>query len=351
MRRGLTLARRGIVLVVAFALVFGVGWWAGRAALQPPRDPLVEPKVVTYEVQLGEVSRELNLSANAAWQTTAPILSGAGGTVTSVDVAAGSSVSEGASLLTIGLQPVLIAQGAVPMFRSLQAGLTGADVAQLQAFLHRQGFGDGDTDGSFGSGTAEAVRSWQRARKAPVTGVVELGSLVFTPTTPVRVRPSVTVGQLVSPGESLGDALAPAPRFAIPVTDTQLGLIPPSAPVTLTQATGVWQAVTAGVDSSDPAGPSLVLAGVDDQPVCADTCDQVPTTMGSTWSAVITIVPRVDGPVVPVAAISTAADASTHVTSEQGEDLPVSVLASADGLAVVAGIDAGQVVQLPQETR
>jgi peptidoglycan hydrolase-like protein with peptidoglycan-binding domain len=57
--------------------------------------------------------------------------------------------------------------------RTLQQGMTGADVRQLQALLRGTGFGAVVVDGQFGAGTAKSVRSFQSVSGLKITGVVE----------------------------------------------------------------------------------------------------------------------------------------------------------------------------------
>lgn len=59
------------------------------------------------------------------------------------------------------------------------------------------------------------------------------------------------------------------------------------------------------------------------------------------------VVPETTGPVVPVAAIVTDAGGAQSVRLPDGSEMPILVLASTGGLAVVSGIDAGDVVVLP----
>lgn len=342
--------RRSLAIAASISLLIGVfatGWWAGRVALAPPQDPLVDAAVLSYEVAAGEVSRELSATATASWSATVALVAGSGGVVTSVNAPTGALAVEGAQLLTVNLRPVVVAKGDVPAFRSLSEGVVGADVAALQLFLDRMGFAPGSTDGRFGAGTATAVRAWQRSLSMTATGVVELGDVVFTTTLPARFRPIVNKGVTVGAGEELGDLLAPAPDFRVPVTEDQATLVPPDASVTVAGPEETWAAVVAGIDLSDLEGPQLILAGVEGEPVCGGSCEAVPVVDVSSWQANIVLIPSVQGPVVPVAAVRTEPDGTTSVLTAAGESLQVEVIASNGGLAVVSGIDPGIQIQVP----
>lgn len=336
-----------LLAVTLAASVFAVGWWSGRAALEPPQDPIVESSTLTYTVIDGEVSREIPLSVNAAWAATASVISASGGVVTSVDAATGTAVGEGASLLTVNLRPIVVAQGSVPVFRALSSGLVGPDVAQLQGFLDRIGFSPGRPDGRFDAGTASAVRAWQRSLGLTATGTVDLGDLVFTPSLPVRLRVSATVGATVGPGTVLAEALAPTPTFTASVTTDQFELIPPEAAIAVDGRGEAWSAVVGSIDTSDPNAIRLILAAVDGGPVCGASCARVPVTGASVWSGSATVVPPASGPLIPVSAITTQADGSTTVRRSDGDNVSVTLLASNGGLAVVEGLSVGDEIEVP----
>ena len=59
--------------------------------------------------------------------------------------------------------------------RTLENGMSGEDVRELQEGLIRLGYdlGRWGADGDFGDATEEAVRSFQRAKKLPVTGIAD----------------------------------------------------------------------------------------------------------------------------------------------------------------------------------
>lgn len=333
----------------ATVTLVSAGWWAGRTALEPPRDPLVTEEPVTIPVREGTIGRALNLTATAAWQPIGEIRSARAGIVTSV-AATDAILAEAAQLLSVDLQPVVLVQGAVPAFRDLRPEVEGPDVLQLEAFLARAGFDPGDQDGDYGTQTTQAVQAWQRASEMPVTGTVPLGTVVFTPNVPARVRLGVDVGDQVSPGDPLAEVLGPAPQFAVPVTNEQTALIPPATPVQITAEDVTWQAQTADILVAEDGSQRLQLKGQGGAPVCADDCARVSTDRTSTWSASILLVPEVTGPVVPAAAVQTAADGRRYVITADGTEVDVQVRASADGLAQVDGVDVGTEVLIPGPT-
>ncbi|MCL7381939.1 peptidoglycan-binding protein [Streptomyces sp. 35G-GA-8] len=59
-----------------------------------------------------------------------------------------------------------------PSYDTLRGGSTGAQVKAAQTLLNQQGYNAGTVDGIFGSGTTNAVKSFQSARGLPADGVV-----------------------------------------------------------------------------------------------------------------------------------------------------------------------------------
>lgn len=335
-----------LALICAAALVL-LGWWAGRTALEPPSDPLAAPAPVSIEVVAGRVGRSLPLSATARWEAAASVRAPVGGIVTSVDVDTSRPVPEGERLASVNLVPVFAAVGNTPVFRTLAPGMSGPDVHQLEAFLARSGFEPGLLDGSYSATTALAVRAWQQASGATVTGTVELGSLVFVPALPARVRPLVAVGDTVGAGQPMMEIVEDAPMFTVAVTDEQVSLIPRGAKVRVSGARGTWAARSGRLTTTPEGTKVLRLRGVGGRPVCQRACEAVPIVGQSVWSAAVVIVPTVRGPVVPVGAVRTAPDGARFVVTDGGMEVPVEVRASADGQAVVEGVAVGSRVLLP----
>lgn len=63
--------------------------------------------------------------------------------------------------------------------RTLQSGMTGDDVRELQEDLIRLGFDVGPcgTDGEFGDDTESALKRFQRSRRLPVTGIADAATV------------------------------------------------------------------------------------------------------------------------------------------------------------------------------
>ncbi len=347
--------RRFVSTLVVTVLVVGAaaaGWWAGRVALEPPADPLAEASgPVTYVVEEGSVGRSLTFTAVATWELVPVGTNAAAGVVTSVEIEPGQVVEPGDVVYTVNLRPVVVAEGAVPSFRPLARKTEGPDVAQLQALLTDLGFYHDDVDGSFGRSTRTAVKEWQKALGVDDTGVVEPGDLVFVPELPARlvVGDAVQTGARLGGGEETVLLVPDDPSFRIPLAVEQRALVPLSADVFVTYPDGVWRArIERATESPEFGQLDLILAGVDGGPVCGDVCaDWVDLQKPTDFRAEIVVIPETSGPVVPVAGIVTDPGNQAFVTRTDGTRLPVDILESANGLAVVSGVEPGTEILLP----
>lgn len=354
MKRWLSELTTNRVNVIVSLLTVGLlGFWAGRVALEPPEDPLeavVEP--ATYVVEVGSVGRSLSFTALAEWELVPLGQSSASGVVTSVDLADGAAlVDQGDVVFTVDLRPVVVAEGVVPMFRSLGVRAEGADVAQLQGMLAALGFFTGEVDGSFGTGTRNAVRAWQASLGLAESGVVEAGDIVFVPSLPARVvvSESVWVGARLVGGETVLELVPEYPKFWIRLSPEQSTLVPLAADVRVQFAEGIWEArIDRAIEIPEFGVLDLFLSGRTGPSVCGADCEEWVALRGrNDFRSEIIVIPRTDGPVVPVAAIGSDPGGNPFVTLEGGATVPVRIVESANGIAVVEGIDPGTVILLP----
>ncbi|MFM9878210.1 MAG: peptidoglycan-binding protein [Rhodoglobus sp.] len=347
MRLWLRWAGAGLAI---FVVGGGVGW-AASTVLTPAQDVLDSTAYSYVEVVNGEVGSSMNLNTAAGW-TPVPVGSNlASGTVTTVNIEAGQEVGAGATLYTVNLRPVVIAQGSIPAFQSLSDGSKGTDVAQLQGMLASLGFYMGPVDGGFGGGTASAVKAWQRSLGIDGDGVVQAGDIVFVPSLPTRVAldtEKVKRGASLSGGEPVVRGLPSAPTFRIPVTETQASLMPTGTRVEITGPAGeTWEAYVLEQKTNEVSGIDVILEGKDGAPICGDACGSIPVTGEAFLRSQIVTVEMVSGLTVPSAALLSRADGSLSVIDDEGEEHPVTVVTSARGMSVINGVPEGTMVRVP----
>lgn len=235
----MTVTRRKLAMVVGAAIVLSVvatllasmlirspAEVAARSAapaLTPILVPVelrkIETKVVTRATGKYGSARDLVL-------VKSPLKAGARAVTSLPEV--GSTLDEGAVMMTVSGRPLFLFRGAQPSYRDLGPGMRGPDVAQLEQALVRLGLSPGPVDDSYDLATARAVRElYQRAGFAPLnasrlqlrtaepietnlvddgysTGGVQMASdeMLFMPNPPLRVSEIKTkVG--AEPQESL----------------------------------------------------------------------------------------------------------------------------------------------------
>ena len=104
-------------------------------------------------------------------------------------------------LYAVDERAVRAMHGAVPLWRSLERGLKGTDVRQLNQNLAALGY-DVSVDDTFGPRTQRAVKQWQKDRGHTVTGVITSADIAFVDG---DVRVASVTGKLGQPAG--GDVL------------------------------------------------------------------------------------------------------------------------------------------------
>lgn len=342
---------RSVIAVLLLAVGAGVGW-AANAVFAPPPDVVDATPFTTAQVVEGEVGASFTVNVVAEWEPKPAANNPASGTVTSISVKPGQKVGQGTALYSVNLRPVVIAKGSTPAFRALSVGEKGADVGQLQRLLTSLGFYHGSVDGSFGGGTATAVRAWQSALGVERTGAVELGDIVFVSNLPARVSLDTKViarGASVSGGEPAIFALPSSPSFRVPVTSAQAAKMPNDTRVEISgpdQQT--WVGVVVDQKPQDQGDDiDVILAGADRAAICGSDCDAIAVGQQSVLPSRVVTLETVDGLTVPSAALVSKPDGTIVVIDQTGKERPVTVVASAEGMSVVEGVSAGLKVRVP----
>ncbi|MFZ0089161.1 MAG: hypothetical protein WAL63_06635 [Solirubrobacteraceae bacterium] len=121
--------------------------------------------------------------------------------------AIGRVIAEGHVLYRVNDNPVVLLHGSTPAYRTLSAGATGPDVAELNADLVALGYATSaqlhPRFAFFGSATTTGVEKLQAATGVTRTGTLALGQAVFEP---AAVRVTSVSGQLggrAQPGETV----------------------------------------------------------------------------------------------------------------------------------------------------
>ncbi|MFN8520252.1 MAG: peptidoglycan-binding domain-containing protein [Chloroflexota bacterium] len=327
-------------------VVMGVGvvaFWLGASV--GPRRAAVETQtpVETIEVRSGSVGRALRIPVAAAWQRSTTVPARREGTLTSVDVEPDAAVTPGTTVATIDLEPVVVAQGSVPMFRTLADGIEGEDVRQLQDLLVAHGDLVGPASGVFDATTTEAVRSWQARIGATPDGEVRPGALVFLTSFPARLTIVPAVGDPLGPESDLLALLGATPTFEASVGSGQRPDLATGRAISIEGLDGEpWLGTLGQARTLDDVTFTVGISDVD----CGEGCASIPTTGSTDLTGSVVVVPEVAGPVVPTSVMTRDASGGFALTLADGTTRRVRVLAQADGFAVVDGVEPGTVVQM-----
>ncbi len=134
------------------------------------------------------------------------VINQARGTYTKLP-AVGQVISQGHVLYRVNDRPVVLLYGSTPAYRTLSAGATGPDVAELNADLVALGYATpaqlSPTSASFGSATTTAVEKLQAALGVTQNGTLTLGQAVFEPTAVRVTTVSAQLGGSAQTGETV----------------------------------------------------------------------------------------------------------------------------------------------------
>jgi hypothetical protein len=152
------------------------------------------------------------------------VINQARGTYTALP-ALGQVVRQGHVLYRVNDRPVVLLHGSTPAYRSLSAGASGRDVAELNADLVALGYATraqlSPKSASFGPATTTAVDKLQASLGVSQNGTLTLGQAVFEPTA-VRVTSlSAQIGGSAQPGQTVMQATSTTRQVQVALSASQ----------------------------------------------------------------------------------------------------------------------------------
>ena len=209
-----------VVLVAGSVSVAIVNPFSSGATSQP--GVAVNPgPTALYTVARQDLSSQVQVPATLGYAGSYSVLNQAQGTETAVPTV-GHVVTDGQVLYQVSGAPVVLLYGSTPAYRALVAGLTGADVGELNADLVFLGDATSaeipkGTD-AFTYWTELGVEKLQAASGMTADGTLNLGQAVFEPRRSglLRCRPLSALRS--SPASRCCQGLRPFGRSASPST-------------------------------------------------------------------------------------------------------------------------------------
>jgi len=297
----------GLVLVVLGAGAgAGVAWSAGAFGSHGSSGTSRgAPPPATQAVLRENLSSQVPVQATLGYAGSYPVRGQGTGTLTWLP-SAGQVIGRGQVLYRLDNDsPVVLLYGAVPAWRTLEEGLTGADVTQLNHDLVALGFADRADISALGWDyfsweTAYGVQRMESALGvSSPPGSLPLGSAVFTP---AAIRVTNVLGALGGP--AAGPVLAATSdqhTVTIPLSTGQESQVAVGDPVTVTLPDGASTPATissVGTVASGTASNAVIPVTVTlTHPSAAGSLDQAPVTVYITTASVSNAL------VVPVAAL------------------------------------------------
>jgi multidrug efflux pump subunit AcrA (membrane-fusion protein) len=277
-----------LVLVLVAGAAAGVAWAAGTFRSHGPSGTgSGAPPPATQPVLQEDLSSTTPVTATLGYAASYLVRGQGGGTLTWLP-SAGQVIRQGQVLYRVdnGI-PVVLLYGPVPAWRTLDEGLTGADMTQLNHDLVALGYASSSEVNTLGWDyfsweTAYGVQQLESALGVSgPPGSLPLGSVVFEPE---AIRVTSVLGSLGGPGA--GPVLAATSDrhvVTVPLSTAQETEVAVGDPVSVTLPDGASTrgkissvgAVASGTADSATIQVTVALA----HPSAAGTLDQAPVTV------------------------------------------------------------------------
>jgi hypothetical protein len=313
-------------------------------------------RTATATVTQRDLSSQTNVNGTLGYSGSYTAVNQAQGTITALP-AVGQVITQGQVLYQVSGNPIVLLYGSTPAYRSLSAGVTGADVAQLNADLGALGYASSSqldpTSNVFSSATVTALDKLQAGLGVRQTGSLDLGQAVFLPSAVRITAVSATLG--ASAGGPVLTASSTTRAVTIALGAAQQSQVKAGAQVTITLPDTkttpgvVWAVGSVAITPSGGGTPTVGVVVIPTDPAATGSLDQAPVQV-----SIITATAK-DALVVPANALLAVAGSGYAVEIVDGRGVhhlvPVTLglFDDAEGLVQVtgSGVAAGQRVVVP----
>ena len=318
-RRGRVAAGVIVVAAAAAAVVAGVTGAFGNTDSPGAGTASSAYRTSTATVTRGSLTSQTQVAATLGDAGTYSVVNQAQGTITELP-GAGQVVRQGQVLYRVNGSPVMLLYGPVPAYRDLAEGMTGPDVAELNADLVHLRYATAAQLGPrsdwnyFSAETAYALEALQAHLAVTQTGTLALGQAVFLPSAALITGPGTDTvpGGTATPGSVVLTASSTTPVVTIALDPAQQTEVKDGEQVSITLPDGattpgvvsqVAAVATAPASSDNPSSsesdssPTIAVQVALSDPKAAGSLNQAPVEVTITTSSVA------DALVVPVDAL------------------------------------------------
>jgi hypothetical protein len=210
-----------VAVIVAGMVVMSGATQATPAAQEPPAN--------TAKVEKGQLSAMVSLAGTLTYRAQSDgspysVINQTSGTATWLPEV-GQVVEHGQVIYRVDGKPVVLLYGSTPAYRTLSAGMNGADVTELNTDLVALGYATAaeipaGTD-TFTSATATALKMLQATLGTSQTGILTLGQAVFEPVAVRVTTVPATLGGPLQPGHPVLQGTSTTPVVTIALDAAQ----------------------------------------------------------------------------------------------------------------------------------
>ncbi|MDE3092852.1 MAG: peptidoglycan-binding protein [Acidobacteriota bacterium] len=315
-----------------------------------------------YDIARQDLTSQTQVAATLGYTGNYTVVNQVGGIVTSLP-SVGRVVTQGQVLYAVNGEPVVLLSGSTPAYRTLSQGMSGADVAELNADLVALKYASSreldPTSNYFGAATTVALKGLQSALGVTQNGMLALGQAVFEPTAVRVTSVSATLGAAATPNQPLLVATSTKRQVSIALDASQqsevavgdrVAIILPNNRTTVGVISSVGSIATAPPQGGSNTSPTITVLVNPTDASATGTWDQAPVNVTITTATVHGVL------VVPVDALL-AQSSNGYAVEVVGVNgihhlVPVTLglFDDADGMVQVSGtgLAVGQRVVVPK---
>jgi hypothetical protein len=329
-----------------------------------------------FAVARQDLTSQTQVAATLGYASTYSVVNQAQGMVTAVP-AVGQVVSQGQVIYQVSGALVVLLYGSTPAYRNLSEGEFGDDIEELNYDLVAMGeYARGEkapTSDIFDSATEYGVKKLQATLGVMQSGTLNLGQVIFLPTSARITAVSATLGAAVQPSQPVLSATSTTRQVSIALDATQQSEVAVGDKVAITlpnnqttpgviASVGTVASTTSASSSSDSSSnssgnggsgssnPTITVLVTPTDSAATGTWDQAPVNVTITTASVSNAL------VVPVNALVALSGGgySVEVVGANGihhlMSVSLGLFDDADGLVQVtgSGLVAGQRVVVPE---